>query len=108
MISRVTILSLLLALLLAAGIWRWSVVQRDECSAYLAGDKMAPSTMYVVTGTRTVVIPCDDWLERQPGKVQLLCLVDFVLVVMFGLNALQDARGWFVMWRRRRGMIGVR
>jgi hypothetical protein len=107
MISRLTIFSLLLALLLAAGIWRWSVVQRDTCSPYLAGDQTAPSTMYVVTGTRTMVIPCDDWLERQPGKVQLLCLVDFVLVVMFGLNALQDARGCFVMWRRRRGMIGV-
>ena len=104
MISRVTIFSLLLALLLAAGIWRWSAVQRDACSPYLGGDRMAPSTMYVVTGTRTVVIPCDDWLERQPGRVQLLCLVDFVLVVMFGLNALQDARGWFAMRRRRRGM----
>ena len=101
MISRLTIFSLLFALLLAAGIWRWSVVQRDACTPYLAGDRTAPSTMYVATGTRTMVVPCDDWLERQPGMVQLLCLVDFVLVVMFGLNALLDARGWFESRTRR-------
>jgi hypothetical protein len=102
-ISRVTLFSFLLTLLLAAGIWRWDVGHRDDCAAYLAGDKTAPATEYVVSGTRTIVVPCDIWLPRQPEKVQMLCLLDFVLGVVFLLNALQDARGWFETRRRMRG-----
>ena len=54
----------------------------------------------VVTGTRTIVVPCSDWLTRQPEKIQMLCLVDLVLAVMFVLNALLDMRAW--LQRRRR------
>jgi len=103
-ISRVTLFSFLLALLLGVGIRLRTQGQRDGCAAYLAGDTTAPATEYVVTGTRTIVVPCNRWLARQTEKVQMFCLLDFVLAVMFVLNALQDVRGWFAMRRRRRGV----
>jgi len=99
-ISKVTLFSLLLALMLGVGIRLWYMQQNDACARYLAGDKSLPATQWVVTGTRTIMVPCSDWLTRQPEKVQLLCLVDLVLAVMFVLNALLDTRAW--LQRRRR------
>ena len=100
-ISRVTLFSLLLALLLGVGIWRWNVGHSDDCARYLAGEKTLPRSQIVVSGTRTLVVPCEYWLPRQPEKVQFLCLLDFALVAVFAVNGLVDLRGWFE--RRRRG-----
>jgi hypothetical protein len=37
---------------------------------------------------------------RQPMRVQLLCLLDLVLAVVFVLNALADLRGWLeIRWK---------
>jgi hypothetical protein len=98
LISRVTIFAFLLALLL--GLWIRQQGHTDGCAAYLAGDKTAPSTVYVVTGTRTVEVSCDEWLPRQTERVQLLCLLEVLLVAMFLLNGLLDARRWFEARRR--------
>ena len=103
MISRVTLFSFLLALLLASGIRLWSVEQRDECARFLAGDKSYPASQVVVEGTRTVIVPCKQWLPRQPLAVQVLCLVDLLLAALFAMNALADAREGLARWRRRRG-----
>jgi hypothetical protein len=100
-ISRAALYSGLLALLLAAGIELRSVLQRDECMRYLAGDNTAPATQIVVSGTREIEVPCTDWVDRQPETVQLLCLVDVVLFVIFALNAAADVRAWMQMRRRR-------
>jgi hypothetical protein len=98
-ISRVTLFSLLLALLLAAGIALRNAWQKDECSRYLAGDRSAPATQTVLSGTRAIEVPCTDWIDRQPQTVLLLCLVDVALFVIFALNAAADVRAW--MQRRR-------
>ncbi len=73
MISRRTIITLLATLLLAAGLRVWSSQHRDECSAFLGGDRHAPASQVVETGTRTIVVPCQNWLVRQAAPVQLLC-----------------------------------
>jgi hypothetical protein len=100
-ISRATLFSLLLGLMLATGIWLWTGGQRDECARFLAGDKSAPASEWVVSGTRTIEVPCSDWTMRQPLRVQVLCLLDMVLLVLFVLNALADARDQIAMRRRR-------
>jgi len=100
MISRVTIFSLLFGLLLATGIWMRDMQQTDNCSRYMAGDKSLPASEYVISGSRTVVVPCGDWLARQPVWVQVLCLLEMVLGVVFVLNALSDLSGWLKMRRR--------
>jgi hypothetical protein len=102
MISRVTIFSLLLALMLAMGLWMRDMQQTDNCSRYMAGDKMLPASEYVVSGSRMVEVPCSDWLSRQPVPVQVLCLLDGVLGVVFVLNALSDLTGWLASRRRLR------
>jgi hypothetical protein len=102
LISRVTLFSFLLALLLASGIRLWYIGQRDECARFLAGDKRFPASQVVVEGTRSVVVPCTQWLPRQPLEVQTLCLLDLVLVVVFAMNGLADARDSLVRWRRLR------
>ena len=100
MISRVTLFSLLLGLMLATGIRYWSDGLRDNCARYMAGDKSLPASEWVVSGTRTIEVPCSDWIMRQPMRVQLLCLLDLVLAVVFVLNALADLRDWLeIRWK---------
>jgi hypothetical protein len=101
-ISRVTLFSLLLALLLWAGIALRNARQKDECTRYLAGDSSAPATQTVVTGTRVIEVPCTDWMDRQPQSVLLLCLIDVLLLVMFALNAATDVRRWVQVRQRER------
>ena len=104
MISRVTVFSLLLGLMLAMGIWQWSGAHKDDCSRYLAGDKTAPSSEWVVSGTRIIEVPCGDWTMRQPLRVQVLCLLDIVVFLVFVTNAMADVRDQSEMRRRRRLM----
>jgi hypothetical protein len=101
-ISRVTLFSLLLALMLGAGIRLRDAQQRDPCSLYMAGDKTAPPSEYVVSGTRQIVVPCNSWFLRQPLSVQVLCLLDAFLSIVFLFNALSDLKQWFQMRRRMR------
>ena len=103
-ISRVTLFSLLLGLMLATGIRLWSGTQKDDCSRFLAGDTTAPRSEWVVSGTRTIEVPCSDWTMRQPLRIQLLCLLDVVVLVLFVLSALADVRDQSEMRRRRRLM----
>ena len=102
-LSRVTLFSLLLAMLLAIFIWSAGESMRDDCSAYLAGNKSAPSSEYITTGSHTVVISCDNWLPRQTLTVQILCILELVLVVVFIFSLLQDARSSLAM--RGRGVV---
>jgi hypothetical protein len=97
-----TLLSFVLALFLASGIRLWSDRHRDDCAPYLAGDKTAPASEYVQTGTRTIVVPCNDWLDRQPLRIQILSLLELLLVVMFLVNGMLDTRAWLESRRRRR------
>jgi hypothetical protein len=47
-----------------------------------------------------IEVPCNDWFMRQPLRVQVLCMLDMALGVVFLLNALSDLQGW--LQRRRR------
>jgi hypothetical protein len=107
-ISRVTIFSLLLSLMLGIAIWSRSSDRPDACAAYLAGDTSAQSSEYVASGTRMIVVPCSDWIMRQPLRMQLLCLLDLGLSVVFVLNALGDLRDWFASRRRTRDAPRIR
>ena len=102
MISRVTLFSLLLGLMLALGIRLWSDAHPDGCTRALAAEGSMPASEYVISGTRQIVVPCNDWIMRQPLRLQVLCLLNLVLAVLFVLNALADLRGWLQMRRRMR------
>jgi hypothetical protein len=102
MISRVTLFSLLLGLMLATGIWMWTDSHPDDCVRSTAPDGTKPKSEWVVSGTRQIEVPCNDWTMRQPLTVQVLCLLDLLLIVVFLLNALLDLQGWLRMRRRMR------
>jgi hypothetical protein len=89
--------------MLAIGIWSWSSGRRDACAVYLAGDKAAQSSEYVASGSRMIAVPCRDWTMRQPLRVQLLCLANLGLAIVFLLNAAGDLRDWLAARRRMRG-----
>ena len=94
-VSKITIGSLLLALMLGVALVHWSLQHKDDCSRFLSGDEHAPSSQFIVTGTREVIIPCNVWLPRQPLTVQILCLVELFLIVIFLLQAAGDIRAHF-------------
>jgi hypothetical protein len=104
MISRVTLFSLLLGLMLAAGLRLWSAQQRDACTPYLNGDRTSQAGEYVESGTQLMAVPCNDWFMRQPLRVQALSLLDLALALVFVLNALADLRDWLATRRRMRGV----
>jgi hypothetical protein len=89
MISRRTIFSLFLTILIFLGLRLWIMNHRDPCDAYMPGHVL-PQTVMVESGTRTVEMPCNDWLLRQPVLVQATCLLDFAALVMFLLSLLLD------------------
>jgi hypothetical protein len=60
----------------------------------------------VATGTREVEVPCSDWYLRQPLTVQVLCIADAALGVVFVLNALGDLRDWLAWLRQKRNSAG--
>ena len=94
LISKRTIFSLLLTLLGVGVIFAWNVNRRDECSAYLAGQPRAPHEAVVMTGSRRVLVPCDQWFLRQPEEVQVGCLGVVAGVMVFAVSAVAD-------WQRR-------
>lgn len=87
--------SLLGVLLLGAGLWVWSAQRRDECSAWLGGDRHAPASQVVQTGSRTIVVPCKDWLPRQPAVVQMLCVLTVAGLGMLVISLWAD-------WKKER------
>lgn len=103
--SRVTLFSLLLAVLLGVGIRLWTDGQRDACAPYLSGDTKAQKSEWVMSGTRQIEVPCTDWFARQPMRVQILFMLDVVLAVLFVSNALSDLREWLQFRRRMRGIL---
>ena len=93
MISRQTIFSLLLALLVGVGIFAWNEAKRDDCDR--AGpDRGAMQVPVGQSGRKVLLVRCNDWLPRQPVKVQAWCFLDVALGVVFGMSLLADvARG---------------
>jgi hypothetical protein len=106
MISRITLVSFLLALLLASGTWYWDVSHTDDCTRYLSGDFTASRVVEVPSGSRTIRVSCNRWYLRQPDHIQILCVVDLVLGVVFLMNAWGDARDRVTMRRHRREVPG--
>jgi hypothetical protein len=95
MISRKTLLSLLVALLLAGCIKAYTLSLHNPCEAYLAGQRDAPETVVVNPQGRAYQVPCNQWFLRQPPSVQVLCLADGGVFIVFLFNAVAD-------WQRRR------
>ena len=100
MISRVTIFSLLLGLMLGLGIFLRAKGEHDRCNTYTAGD-IPPKSETVVSGTREIQAPCSDWWIRQPMEMQVLSIADAGLGLIFVINCLIDLRRW-ALWKRRR------
>ncbi|HEY5055223.1 MAG TPA: hypothetical protein VII58_03635 [Acidobacteriaceae bacterium] len=101
MLSRITLFSLLLALMLGLGIVMQTKSERDRCNSY-AADGIPPRSEYVVTGTREVEVPCNDWWMRQSQTVQVLCIADAGLGMIFAVNALGDLRRGLGLRRARK------
>ena len=93
MISRTTIYSLLLGLILALALFMRITRERDRCNTYPAGG-IPPRTEYVVSGTRQFEISCSDWWMRRPQSTQILLIVDIGLGMIFVLFAAGDLRSW--------------
>jgi hypothetical protein len=101
MLSRLTLFSLLLALMLGLGIMLQTKSQLDRCNSYSA-DGIPPRSEYVVTGTREVEVPCSDWWMRQSLTIQILCIADLGLGMIFVVNALGDLHRWLELRRPHR------
>jgi hypothetical protein len=95
MISRKTLYSFLLAVLLLGCIKAYTLRLTNPCDAYLAGQAQAPETVVVNQNGIPYQVPCNQWFLRQPRAVQALCFFEGVLVVVFLVSAYAD-------WRRRR------
>jgi len=104
-ISRTTMVSLFLALLIPSGMSLWFSGHRDSCSRYLAGDRTRPPTQMVEMGSQMVEVPCEQWAPRQPMEVQLLCLAELLVVLVFVIHAAGDIREWMQVRRLRREAV---
>jgi len=93
MISRRTISSLLLAAMIFLGIRLWIMNQHDPCDSYMPGHVL-PQTVMAESGSRAVEMPCTWWLPRQPDLVQLACLLDLTVLVVFLLSVWRDVNRW--------------
>ena len=94
MISRKTIVSLMLALLLGTGIKAYTLRHIGPCDAYLAHQPNAPETVIVDPQGHATEVPCSNWVLRQPRGVQIAAFFDMALLVVFGISAAAD-------WNRR-------
>jgi len=103
MISRRTIFSLLLAILICLCIRLWIMNHRDPCDSYMPGHVL-PQTVMVESGSRTVEMSCSQWLPRQPDLIQLSCLLDLTVVIVFLLSMWRDVNRW--RERRRNFSMG--
>jgi hypothetical protein len=103
-ISRVTLLTFVLAMMVLLGLYNWKRGHRDDCDAYLAGVPGMPATQMVAAGTRTVEAPCRLWALRQPLSVQTWCLAELVLLGIFAMEGMVDVKEEVARRRRRRGL----
>ena len=101
-ISRRTLYTLLLTLLLAASVRLWAACQRDDCDRLGPGTRGTPSSVLVESGTRTITVPCTYWVPRQPVRVQLLVLLNLVLGLVFVVSVGTD---WARARARRRALV---
>ena len=101
MISRRTIFSLILTLLLAVSIRLWAVSVRDDCDRFGKGTPANPTSVIVESGTRTIDVPCTYWVPRQSVRVQALLLFNIALGVVF----LVSVAGDWSRWRERRRQV---
>ena len=99
MISRRTIYSLLLALLLALGIRLWAIGVRDDCDRAGPSNPASPKSVIVESGTRTIAVPCTYWVPRQSMQVQALLLFNLALGIVFLVSVGTD---WARYRARRR------
>ena len=99
MISRRTIYSLLLTLLLALSIRLWAANQRDDCDRAGPANPATPNSVLVESGTRTITVPCTYWVPRQSTRVQIMLLFNIVLGVVFLVSVITD---WSRYRARRR------
>jgi len=102
MISRRTIFSLLLAAMIFLGIRLWVINHHDPCDSYMPGHVL-PQTVLVESGTRTVEMPCSLWLPRQSDGLQLTCLLDLTVLVVFLLSVWRDVNRWRERRRNQQG-----
>jgi len=103
MISRRTIFSLLLAATIFLGIRLWILDHHDPCDSYMPGN-VHPQTVMVESGDRTVEMPCNLWLPRQSEWMQLTCLLDLAVLIVFLLSVWRDVKQW--RERRRNSFMG--
>jgi hypothetical protein len=94
MISRQTLVTLTLALLLGLGLKSWASGRRDECDDYLAGNNSAPATQTIEAGRRSIEIPCELWIPRQSMGIQILCLLEVSVIAIFAISCWSDVRNW--------------
>lgn len=101
MISRRTIYTLLLTLLLVLGLRLWAVNKRDDCDRL---NGVPNAEVMVQSGTRTITVPCNYryWALRQPLWVNLLALFGGVLGVVFIISVIND---WARLRARRRAIL---
>ncbi len=92
MISRKTVGSLLLALLMGTGVMIWSQGHRDACDRIDDEDGKAAEYEDVPVGPQIVVVPCRIWFLRQPPGVQAACLAGIAAVAVFVLSASGDLK----------------
>ena len=90
MISRRTIFTFVVMLLIPLGLRAWTATHIDNCERVIAPGRTLPTSVYVESGTRTVEVPCSEWLPRQPLWVQLLCLVELAIAMVFLLSVWRD------------------
>jgi hypothetical protein len=89
-ISRRTIFSLLLALLILGGLRLWALGHVDDCSRPVNHLGQMPESVMVESGDRMVEMPCAWWFPRQPLAVQMVALLGAALGLVFGLSAVGD------------------
>jgi hypothetical protein len=99
MISRRAIFSLLLAATIFLGIRVWIMNHHDPCESYMPGHVL-PQTVMVQSGDRIVEMPCSLWLPRQSDWMQLTCLLDLTVLIVFLLSVWRDVKQWRVRPRK--------
>ena len=101
MISRQTIFSFLLTLLVGLGVFAWNGSKRDECD--LAGPDRARVVVPVgQAGRKVLVASCSEWLPRQPAWVQGCCFLNGALAVVFVVSLAADVvsgNRWRAQWK---------
>jgi hypothetical protein len=98
LLTRRTIYSLLLTILLFLGLRLYTLGRVDDCTPWLHGERGASPTQLIYLGERAVEVPCRSWLPRQPPGILIACLLDAALAVVFLLSCIFD----FAESRRRR------